>query len=132
MSDTIMADIPEKEPKRKVLPRKVRYNGRTPREILFLDDKDAWITKQMSAKWSRNQVVDQCIGIAMGKVQAATDQEDALAASLTAMRKDIDALAHQVDARLKYPAPNTIQPQTFDQHRALVQEAVQSLKGTRS
>lgn len=127
--------------KRKTPARQLRYNGRTPREILFVDERDEWITQQMGTKWSRNQVVDQCIGIAMGKVEAATAQEEAVASSITSIRKDIDGLANQiktvlalltVDARLRYPLPTTKPPQTFDEHRALVHEAVQTMKGVRS
>jgi Flp pilus assembly CpaF family ATPase len=95
-------------------PRASRYVGRTAREILIADEQDAWIEQQMAGKWSRNAIVEQCINIAMGKVDAATDQSDAVAATLVEMRADIDKVAHQLrmvlailnfDTRLRYLPP---------------------------
>ncbi len=131
MTDT--TTITARKPKR---PRSTRYNGRTSREVLIPEALDAWINAQMGAKWSRNQVIEQCINIAMGKVETAGAQEDAIAASLARMQTDLDALAVQVrailailtvDTKLRYATQDSPQPQTFGQHKALVQETVQRM-----
>jgi hypothetical protein len=115
--------------------RASRYVGRKAREILIADEQDAWIEQQMAGKWSRNAIVEQCINIAMGKVDAATDQSDAVAATLVEMRADIDKLAHQLrmvlgilnfDARLRY-LPQEQRPTTYADHARQVTETVQRM-----
>ena len=56
---------------KKKRPRDTRYNGRAIREVLIPTERDEWVNRQMSAKWSRSQVIDQCIKVAMGKVDAS-------------------------------------------------------------
>ena len=118
-------------------PRASRYVGRQAREILIADEQDAWIEQQMAGKWSRNAIVEQCINIAMGKVDAATDQSDAVAATLVEMRADIDKLAHQLrmvlailnfDTRLRYLPPEQ-RPVTYADHARHVSETVQRMAG---
>lgn len=124
------------KPKR---PRDARYNGRAIREVLIPTERDEWVNRQMSAKWSRSQVIDQCIKVAMGKVDAAAQNEDAIAASLARMQSDIDKLTDQlrkvlavltVDAKTRYPAPDGQQhPTTLPEYRQQVQTAFQRMKG---
>lgn len=113
-------------------PRRTRYLGRKSREVLLPEELDDWVSRQMGDRWSRNQVFEQCIGIAMGKVEAATATEEAITSSLDAMQKSIDALAKQVrmivatltvDAKLKYAPPDAKRPTTFPEHRSLVLDA---------
>lgn len=131
MTDTAITAKPKR-------PRATRYNGRTSREVLIPEKLDAWINAQMGAKWSRNQVIEQCINIAMGKVEAATQNEDAIAASLSQMQASIDGLNNQVrailavltvDTKLRYAQPDDTQPMTFARHKAMIQEQVQRMKG---
>jgi hypothetical protein len=118
-------------------PRASRYVGRKAREILIAEEQDAWIEQQMAGKWSRNAIVEQCINIAMGKVDAATDQSDAVAATLVEMRADIDKLAHQLrmvlailnmDARMRYLAPEQ-RPATYTDYARQVTETVNRMAG---
>lgn len=121
-----------KAPKR---PRATRYMGRQAREVLIPEEQDRWINAQMNGKWSRNAVLEQCINIAMGKVEAATDQTDAIAATLVDMRSEIDKLAHQVrmvlgilncDVRLRY-LPDEQKPLTYSEHTEQVSEIVRAM-----
>jgi hypothetical protein len=89
----------------------------------------------MAGKWSRNAIVEQCINIAMGKVDAAVDQSDAVAATLVEMRADLDRLAHQLrmtlailnfDARLRYLPPEQ-RPVSYADHARQVSETVQRM-----
>lgn len=130
-----MTDTTTAKPKR---PRSTRYMGRQSREVLIPDELDEWVSKQMGAKWSRNQVIEQCISLAMGKVATATEQEEAVAASLAQMQASIDGLTQQmvkvlailnVDTRARYPAPNDKPPQTFQEFRSKVQDAAQRMMG---
>lgn len=133
MTDTAIA---ASKPKR---PRDTRYNGRAIREVLIPDERDEWVNRQMSAKWSRSQVIDQCIQIAMGKVDAATQNENAIATSLARMQADIDKLTDQlhkvlavltVDAKIRYPAPDGQQhPSTLSEYRQQVLTTLQRMKG---
>lgn len=131
-------------PKRKVpsRPRDIRYIGRKSREVLLTDEKDEWVSKQMGARWSRNQVIDHCIGIAMHKVEVAAENENAVAVSLdtlhgtvTELTGMVEGLAHQlrtvlamlnVDAVVRYPSPNFRAPASFREYQGLVKEALQS------
>jgi hypothetical protein len=116
-------------------PRASRYVGRKSREILIEEEQDEWIEQQMAGKWSRNAIVQQCINIAMGKVDAATDQQDAVAATLVEMRAEIEALSRQLrmvlgilnfDTRLRYLPPEQ-RPTSYADHARQVSETVQRM-----
>jgi hypothetical protein len=116
-------------------PRASRHVGRRAREILIGEEQDAWIEQQMAGKWSRNAIIEQCISIAMGKVDAAVDQSDAVAATLVEMRADLDKLAHQLrmtlailnfDTRLRYLPPEQ-RPSCYADHARQVSETVQRM-----
>ena len=134
MTDTITTDSQKKK-----RPRDTRYNGRSIREVLIPTERDEWVNRQMSAKWSRSQVIDQCIQIAMGKVDAAAKNEDAIATSLAKMQANIDKLTDQlhkvlavltVDAKTRYPAPEGQQhPSTLPEYRQQVLTTFQRMKG---
>lgn len=140
--DNVMADAPpprkkgKAEAARAVKPRKFRYNNRTPREILFLDENDEWITAQMSARWSRNEVVNHCIGVTRNKVEVAAHQEEAIVATLGTFRKDLDWLATQtrmllsiltVDAMVRYQGDDASRPTDFDTYKAKVMDMVNAM-----
>jgi hypothetical protein len=124
---------------KKKRPRATRYSGREIREVLIPHERDEWVNRQMSAKWSRSQVIDQCIQIAMGKVDAAAQNEDAIATSLAKMQTDIDKLTEQlrmvlavltVDAKTRYPAAEgRAHPTTFPEYRQHVLATSQRMKG---
>lgn len=132
MSDSIMPEDsgPKSAAKR---PRSTRYVGRKSREVLLPEELDDWISGQMNGRWSRNQVFEQCIGIAMGRVEAATATEDALAATLERMQGSIDGLAKQlrmiaailtVDTKLSYLPPDAKKPATMAEHKVMVMETM--------
>lgn len=140
--DNVMADAPpprkkgKAEAARAVKPRKFRYNNRTPREILFLDENDEWITAQMSARWSRNEVVNHCIAVTRNKVEVAAHQEEAIVATLGTFRKDLDWLATQtrmllsiltVDAMVRYQGDDAARPSDFDTYKAKVMDMVNAM-----
>jgi hypothetical protein len=136
-TDTSPTTEKRKAPKR---PRATRYMGRQAREVLIPEEQDRWINAQMNGKWSRNAVLEQCINIAMGKVEAATDQTDAIAATLVDMRSEIDKLAHQVrmvlgilncDVRLRY-LPDEQKPLTYSDHTEQVSEIVRAMSRSKS
>lgn len=140
--DNVMADAPpprkkgKAEAARAVKPRRLRYNGKTPREILFIDEHDEWVTAQMSARWSRNEVVNHCIAVTRNKVEVAAHQEEAIVATLGTFRKDLDGLAGQVrmllailtvDAQIRYQAEDAGTPQDLAAYRALVMERAKTM-----
>lgn len=131
-TDTNPTTEKRKAPKR---PRATRYMGRQAREVLIPEEQDRWINAQMNGKWSRNAVLEHCINIAMGKVEAATDQTDAIAATLVGIRAEVDGLAHQLrtvlgilncDVRMRY-LPEDQRPTTYGDHTKQVSEIVQQM-----
>lgn len=135
MNITTDTNPPVKKRKAPTRPRATRYMGRQSREVLLTEKQDEWIIEQMAGKWSRNAVMEQCINIAMGKVEAATDQTEAIAATLVDMRGEIDKLAHQVrmvlgilncDVRLRY-LPDEQKPLTYSDHTEQVSEIVRAM-----
>lgn len=136
MDTNVLATAAERRARR---PRGNRYVGRKAREVLFAEEQDAWIEAQMQGKWSRNAIVEQCINIAMGKVDAAADQSDAVAATLVEMRGQIDRMAHQIrtllaianfETRLRYLPPEQ-HPVTQADHVRQVQDLVQKMEAAK-
>lgn len=132
MSITTNTTPPTEKRKAPKRPRATRYIGRQAREVLIPEEQDRWINAQMNGKWSRNAVLEHCINIAMGKVEAATDQTDAIAATLVGIRAEIDGLSHQLrtllgilnyDVRLRY-LPDDQRPTSYADHSKQVSEIV--------